>query len=321
MNIHCGMYTPGLARRRMAERNVPSSRSRASCYDLGPDLHRDDEFTCRQLVTFCLARDPRGREPDGSLEARSAGTRTCPAALAARDEQKPRFLIGAATLVAGSPMGRFKCVLGATASSGLCSAPASLPRYSPDGAPLRVSFNLDDADLQHFAAVVQQTHAMARRRSAQDIIAAARKVLEDSEQAQLADFLVQRQQRLRSMLEMACDADWRVAPEDSQRLLNALACFGTPAPQGAALNFLDHAIMIELVGRDLTHDLDAYRDFCKARTGLTSGRRAVAASNTSRPQWLEQRCVALQARMHQRRQRDRQRAASPMRRWFSLLGL
>jgi hypothetical protein len=186
---------------------------------------------------------------------------------------------------------------------------------------LRVSFNLDDADLQHFAAVVQQTHAMARRRSAQDIIAAARSVLEDSERAQLADFLVQRQQRLRLMLEMACDADWRLAAEDSQRLLNALACFGAPASQGATLNFLDHAIMIELVGRDLSHDLDAYRDFCKARKRLAAGGRAAATSRDSHRRWLEQRCAALQARIRQRRQRDLQRAASPMRRWFSLLGL
>jgi len=191
----------------------------------------------------------------------------------------------------------------------------------PTGAPLRVSFNLDDADLQHFAEVVQQTHAMVRQRAAQEIIAAARQVLEESEQAQLAEFLVQRLRRLRLMLEMVSDADWRLSPEDSQRLLNALACFGAPPRQGATLGVLDHAIMIELVGRDLSHDLDAYRDFCKARTRLASGRRAAAASVDSRRQWLEQRCAALQARVQQRRQRDLRRAASPMRRWFSVLGL
>jgi hypothetical protein len=185
---------------------------------------------------------------------------------------------------------------------------------------LRVSFNLDDADLQHFAEVVQQTHAMARQRTAQEIIAAAHQVLAESEQAQLADFLVQRLRRLRLMLEMVTDADWRLSPEDSQRLLNALACFSAP-PCGATLGVLDHAIMIELVGRDLSHDLDAYRDFCTARARLASGRRAAAASAESRRQWLEQRCVALQVRVQQRRQRDLRRAASPMRRWFSLLGL
>ena len=186
---------------------------------------------------------------------------------------------------------------------------------------VRVSFNLDDADLQHFAAVVQQTHANARQRTAQEIIAAARKVLEESEQAQLADFLVHRLERLRSMLDMVGDADWRLSPEDSQRLLNALACFGAPPSPGASLSVLDHAIMIELVARDLSHDLDAYRDFCKARAGLASRRRAAAAGEDSRRQWLEQRCTALQARVQQRRQRDLRRAASPMRRWFSLLGL
>lgn len=187
---------------------------------------------------------------------------------------------------------------------------------------LRVSFNLEDADLQHLAEVVQHNHAIARQRTAEEIVAAARNLLHESEQAQLADFLVQRLARLRLMLEMVTDEDWRLSAEDSQRLLNALACFGTPPTEPAAtLGMLDHAIMIELVGRDLSHDLDAYRDFCKARTRLTSGRRAALASDASRQQWLEQRCAALQARIQQRRQRDLQRAANPMRRWFSLIGL
>jgi hypothetical protein len=185
----------------------------------------------------------------------------------------------------------------------------------------RVSFDLQDADLQHFAEVVQHTQAMARQCAAQDIIAAARQVLLDSEQAQLADFLVQRRERLRSMLEMVADADWRLSAEDSQRLINALACFATTAVAQAPMGFLDHAIMIELVGRDLTHDLDAYRDFCKARTRLSGRRAAASGDDASRQQWIEQRCTALQERMHQRRRRDLQRAASPMRRWLSLLGL
>jgi hypothetical protein len=194
-------------------------------------------------------------------------------------------------------------------------------KCGPAAMPLRVSFDLQDADLRHFAEVVQHTKAMARECAAHDIIAAARQVLLDLEQAQLADFLVQRRDRLRLMLEMVADPDWRLSAEDSQRLLNALACFATTPGVQAPMGFLDHAIMIELVGRDLTHDLDAYRDFCKARTRLTSGRRAATSGEASRQQWIEQRCTVLQARVHQRRQRDLQRAASPMRRWLSLLGL
>ena len=187
--------------------------------------------------------------------------------------------------------------------------------------PFRVSFDLDDADLQHLAGVVQQAHASVRQRSAQEVVAAARQVLEESQQGQPADFLVHRLERLRLMLDMVGDPDWRLSEEDSQRLLNALACFSrSAAPAGPSMGVLDHAIMIELVGRDLTHDLDAYRDFCKARQRL-GARRAAAQSEESRREWLEQRRSALQTRMHQRRQRERQRAASPMRRWISLLGL
>jgi len=51
---------------------------------------------------------------------------------------------------------------------------------------VRVSFNLDDADLEHLAAIAQQTQLRARSEPADDIIAAARQVLETANRAQLA---------------------------------------------------------------------------------------------------------------------------------------
>ena len=71
---------------------------------------------------------------------------------------------------------------------------------------LRVSFNLDDADLQHFAEVAQQTQALARTQPEDAIVASAREVLERSAQAQLADFVKERYSRLRTMLDMVGDA-------------------------------------------------------------------------------------------------------------------
>ena len=71
---------------------------------------------------------------------------------------------------------------------------------------LRVSFNLDDADLQHFAEVAQQTQAMARQTPEEAIIAAAREVLEKSSQSQVAEFVKERYSRLRSMIDMVVDS-------------------------------------------------------------------------------------------------------------------
>jgi hypothetical protein len=184
---------------------------------------------------------------------------------------------------------------------------------------LRISFKLGDADLQHFAAVAEQTQALARAQPADAIIAAARAVLDQGTQAQLAEFVKERYVRLRSMLDMVADAQWKLSDEDRQRVINALACFSAPATAASATALLDHAIMIELVGRDLQHDLDAYRDFCKLRD--SHARKRQAAPGTDREQWLSQRRESLQSRMHERRKRDLAAAAGPVRRLFSLFRL
>ena len=150
--------------------------------------------------------------------------------------------------------------------------------------PLRVSFNLDDADLQHFAEVALQTQAIARAQPEDAIVAAARELLDRGVQAQPADFVKERYSRLRTILDMAVDADWKLSEEDRQRVVNALACFSAPASAGPATGLLDHAIMIELVSRDLQHDLDAYRDFCRFRESQSRSvarRRAPIAPNGS----------------------------------------
>ena len=185
--------------------------------------------------------------------------------------------------------------------------------------PLRVSFNLDDADLQHFAEVALQTQAMARRQPEDAIVAAARELLDRGMQAQPAEFVKERYSRLRTILDMAVDADWKLSEEDRQRVINALACFSAPASAGPATGLLDHAIMIELVSRDLHHDLDAYRDFCKFRESHSRKRRA--APGADRAQWLSQKRDSLQERMHKRRMRDLEAAGGSVRRLFSLFRL
>ena len=184
--------------------------------------------------------------------------------------------------------------------------------------PLRISFNLDDADLRHFEERAQQTQANARLQSAEAIIASAREVLASAEQAQLADFVRERFARLRTMIDMATDADWTLVAEDQQRLLNALACFGRTA---SGVGFLDHAILVELVSRDLEHDLAAYRDFCKLRESQQKRLRPGADQEAQRQEWLRQNRESLQKRMHERRRRALDRAGSSVRRLFSLFGL
>ena len=92
---------------------------------------------------------------------------------------------------------------------------------------VRVSFNLDDADLEHLAAIAQQTQLRARSEPADAIIAGAREVLETANRAQLAGFVKERYSSLDAMLRMVGDSQWQLSAEDRQRTLNALACFSS----------------------------------------------------------------------------------------------
>jgi hypothetical protein len=190
--------------------------------------------------------------------------------------------------------------------------------------PLRVSFNLGDEDLRHFEEVAQQTQAIAREQPADAIIASAARILESGESAHAAAFVRERFARLRAMIDMATDPDWQPREEDRQRIINALACFGTPAGKEgtAGVGLLDHGIMIELVSRDLEHDIEAYQTFSKFRASqLTKRRRPGIDQDEQRDQWLAQKRTELHTRMRERRQRDLDRAGSSVRKLFSLFGL
>ena len=119
-------------------------------------------------------------------------------------------------------------------------------------------------------------------------------------------FIVERLDRLQQMIRMLSDIEWRLPHQDATRVLNALAYFAEPEDlipdHIPGLGFLDDAIMIELVARELRHEIEAYQDFCDYRERLSAKGDGSAAS---REGWLNARRKELQARMHRRRGRGR----------------
>lgn len=68
------------------------------------------------------------------------------------------------------------------------------------------------------------------------------------------------------------------------------------------MGFLDDAIMIEMVTMELTHENQAYRDFCVFRAAESS-RIGEDAMQAERSDWLEERRKQLHSRMRRRRNR------------------
>ncbi len=175
---------------------------------------------------------------------------------------------------------------------------------------LRVSFELDDDDLKHFRLIMRASRKTVTRCAPEDIVASANALLRKIGPTKVPRFIRERLDKLTVMIRMLTDHEWRLPHKDSTRVLNALAYFAEPEDlipdHIPGLGFLDDAIMIELVVRELKHEIEAYDDFCDFRDSRGPGRRIKPSStDMTREKWLAGRREELQSRMRRRRQRSK----------------
>jgi len=168
---------------------------------------------------------------------------------------------------------------------------------------IRVTFELEESDLKHFRLIMRDARKAAAGAAPEDIVAAAEELLSRIDASSAPTFVAERLDRLRLLIEMLSDIDWRLPHKEARRVLNALAYFTEPEdliPDNIpGIGYLDDAIMIELVVRELRHEIEAYEDFRRFRERVRAqkGRRA----GVSREEWLENRRKELHSRMRRRR--------------------
>lgn len=172
--------------------------------------------------------------------------------------------------------------------------------------PLQIVIDLQDADLQFFIDASKRVQEKSANLTAQQITDAASKLLVDSANLKMPDFIATRIGKLESMINMVNDVGWGLSEEDRNRVLSALTYFTEPddvIPDDVpVLGFLDDAIMIEICQRELQPEIDSYEDFCHYRKEQAA-RRGVDLQEVKahRVEWLEVRRVELQERMWSRR--------------------
>ena len=173
--------------------------------------------------------------------------------------------------------------------------------------PLDITFTLSDADLDHFQSIVDKAKAaMESDQNVANIEAAARQLIADAKSTDLPGFIADRLSKLEVVIDMVDDEEWRLSEEDRRRVLGALAYFCDPEDlipdHIPGLGFLDDAIYVELVIRELRAEIESYEEFVSFRA-TEEKRRAEEGldMNVGREEWLADKRAALHAKMRKRR--------------------
>ncbi len=173
--------------------------------------------------------------------------------------------------------------------------------------PLDITFTLSDQDLEHFQNIVDKAKtAMASTDSAEQIEAAARQLITDAKSTDLPEFIGDRLTKLEVVINMVSDDEWQLSDEERNRVLGALIYFCDPEDlipdHIPGLGFLDDAIYVELVIRELKSEIDAFEEFCDFRAAEEVRRKEQGLDpHVEREEWLADKRAALHARMRKRR--------------------
>lgn len=171
---------------------------------------------------------------------------------------------------------------------------------------MQIAFELDEQDLKHFELIMREARKAAANAPPEIIVDGARQLLEQIRRSRVPSFILKCLERLDLMIRMLADHEWRLPEQDAVQVLNALAYFCEPEDlipdHIPGLGFLDDAIMIELVAKELRHELEAYEDFCAFREQQPV-RRSIKVRNkaVTRDEWLSNRRDELQSRMRKRK--------------------
>ncbi len=158
--------------------------------------------------------------------------------------------------------------------------------------PLDITFTLSDRDLERFKAIVVKARSTASDKQGKaEIEKAAYKIVEVAMNSDLPDFIAERLLQLKTLLEMMKDEEWNLGEEDCRRIISAMAYFADPIDlipdHIPGIGFLDDAMFVEIIIRELHSEISAYGEFCRYRDAESQRlREAGKDPQENREQWL-----------------------------------
>lgn len=169
---------------------------------------------------------------------------------------------------------------------------------------LEITLEFNEDDLGYFKKLAEQALKSTENQPAEQIIASAKELLSSMSASGGSQYIHARISQLRVLIAMLEDKGWGMQAVGRGRVLAALSYFNNPEDiipdEVPVLGYLDDAIMVELLTRELKPEIDAYEDFVVYRESEAK-RRGLDPNTVDRADFLEAQEQALLARMRRRR--------------------
>lgn len=132
---------------------------------------------------------------------------------------------------------------------------------------------------------------MSNQQGQADIEKAAYKIVEVAMNSDLPDFIAERLLQLKTLLEMLKDTEWNLSEEDRDRIISAMSYLPDPIDlipdHIPGIGFLDDAMIVEIIIRELRSEMSAYSEFCRFREAEDNRLREAGKDlEKNREQWL-----------------------------------
>jgi uncharacterized membrane protein YkvA (DUF1232 family) len=181
---------------------------------------------------------------------------------------------------------------------------------------LTITFELDDADIEHFMAMAREAQEAVGSSGIgpEEVRAGVRDLFSKAHETKLPDFISTRLRKLETLVDLVEDDEWQLPTEDNERVVKAIAYFADPEDlipdRVPGIGFLDDAIMAELVVESLDGEITSYEEFCAFRSAEEKRRENQGLDpNVGREDWLADKRAVLHNRMRKRRA---ERSSSPI---------
>jgi uncharacterized membrane protein YkvA (DUF1232 family) len=174
--------------------------------------------------------------------------------------------------------------------------------------PLNVTLEISDRELEQFRAVLAGARERTAGKTAREVAAAARAAVDKLRAGTPSPFVAARLRKVHALADMLEDPEWQLPEPERRRVLDGLAYVADVhdlVPDNVpVLGLVDDAIMLELVLRELQHELDGYNDFHEFRQHELARPGTSAHPSASREEWLDSKRRSLHDRIRDRRQRE-----------------